>query len=102
MATEVAGMVAAGEAGVADGATGGDTKDGHRGPVGLTSGYGRNRRQSTMSKPVPQKDKQPAPKPQKTGEDLIENELDEALEETFPASDPIAVDSEVQRRPKNR
>ncbi|WP_193752384.1 hypothetical protein [Cupriavidus sp. IDO] len=55
-----------------------------------------------MSKPVPQKDKQPAPKPQKSGEDIIENELDEALEETFPASDPIAVDSEVQRRPKNR
>lgn len=26
-----------------------------------------------------------------SGEDLIERELDEALEETFPASDPVAL-----------
>lgn len=49
-----------------------------------------------MTKPsVPPK---PAPKqeePTKRKDDILEAELDEALKETFPASDPIAVDTEV-------
>ncbi|WER48296.1 hypothetical protein CupriaWKF_26240 [Cupriavidus sp. WKF15] len=42
-------------------------------------------------KPGPAQDK-PAPA---TPDEQIERELDEALEETFPASDPVAVDTEV-------
>lgn len=38
-------------------------------------------------------DKTPA-KPTQPAEDPVERNLDEALEETFPASDPIAVDPE--------
>ena len=33
--------------------------------------------------------------PPKTKDEVIDRELDEALEETFPASDPIAVDTEA-------
>lgn len=53
-----------------------------------------------MSKPAqkhqPQK---PTPARQKEKDELIERELDEALEETFPASDPVAVDTHVPHRP---
>ncbi|CAG9170848.1 hypothetical protein LMG23992_01853 [Cupriavidus laharis] len=54
-----------------------------------------------MSKPVPQNapksgrtQGKPAPE---TPDEQIERELDEALKETFPASDPIAVDTEASR-----
>ncbi|OZI32443.1 hypothetical protein CAL29_23450 [Bordetella genomosp. 10] len=40
--------------------------------------------------------KPPAGKPAR--EPVVERDLDEALEETFPASDPIAVDPEPRRR----
>lgn len=43
-----------------------------------------------MSKPKPH-----APAPVETAEDR----LDEALDETFPASDPIAIDSDTPRKP---
>ena len=33
--------------------------------------------------------------PPRTKDEVIERELDEALKETFPASDPIAVDTEA-------
>jgi hypothetical protein len=42
-----------------------------------------------MSKPKPH-----APAPVETAEDR----LDEALDETFPASDPIAIDSDTPRK----
>jgi hypothetical protein len=43
-----------------------------------------------MSKPKPH-----APEPVET----VEDRLDEALDETFPASDPIAVDAAEPRKP---
>ena len=46
-----------------------------------------------MTEPRPStRDEKPPPK---TKDELIERELDEALKETFPASDPIAVDTEA-------
>ena len=50
-----------------------------------------------MTKPAkPAKPVGPAShEPPEVKDDLIERELDEALDETFPASDPIAVDTEV-------
>ena len=45
-------------------------------------------------------DGKPAPK---SKDEVLERELDEALEETFPASDPIAVDPDPPdpaRKPK--
>lgn len=44
--------------------------------------------------PAPSKARKPAPH-----QDDREQELDEALRETFPASDPIAVDYEVPHSP---
>lgn len=41
-------------------------------------------------KPTPNQDEAP-----KRKDDILDAELDEALKETFPASDPIAVDTEV-------
>lgn len=55
-----------------------------------------------MSKPVkPQPRPVPSPADGQdiSKEDALERDLDEALEETFPASDPIAVDP--KRRPAN-
>ncbi len=57
-----------------------------------------------MRKPVPEH----APKPGRErhkpapaqGDEQKDRELDEALRETFPASDPIAVDTEVRRPSK--
>lgn len=55
-----------------------------------------------MSKPAqkhqphPQRQK-PAPQPSR--DERIERELDEALKETFPASDPVAIDTDVPRQP---
>ncbi|MGY8525441.1 hypothetical protein [Paracidovorax citrulli] len=34
-----------------------------------------------------------------TGEDKVERNLDEALEETFPASDPVSIDPDAEERP---
>ncbi len=62
-----------------------------------------------MSKPVPEK----APKSGRTQgkpapaspDEQRERELDEALRETFPASDPVAVDTEgprPQKQPSRR
>lgn len=53
-----------------------------------------------MSKPERKHQSQP-PKPaqQPSSDELIERELDEALKQTFPASDPVAVDTDVPRRP---
>ncbi|MCO4889762.1 hypothetical protein MKD50_10310 [Cupriavidus sp. WGtm5] len=53
-----------------------------------------------MSKPAKKHQPQP-PKPaqQPSSDELIERELDEALKDTFPASDPVAVDTDVTRRP---
>ena len=50
--------------------------------------------------PPPTRDEKPPPK---TKGEFIERQLDEALKETFPASDPIAVDTEAPdpaKRPK--
>ena len=44
-------------------------------------------------------DGKPAPA---TPDEQIERELDEALKETFPASDPVAVDTEVLRPQKKQ
>ncbi|MFC4278383.1 hypothetical protein [Achromobacter aloeverae] len=60
-----------------------------------------------MSKPAqPHEPRKPATPPAgkpSTGkparEQTVEQDLDEALKETFPASDPIAVDPEPRRRP---
>ncbi|CAG2132774.1 hypothetical protein [Cupriavidus numazuensis] len=55
-----------------------------------------------MRKPVPEKapkDSRQQPKRAPTDE-RIDRELDEALKETFPASDPIAVDTEMPRPSK--
>jgi hypothetical protein len=55
---------------------------------------------ATMSKPVkPQTQPTPSPAPGQdlSREDELERHLDEALEETFPASDPIAVDPDLRR-----
>ena len=41
---------------------------------------------------TPSPGREPAPA---TKDEVIDRELDEALEETFPASDPIAVDREA-------
>ncbi|ALS62028.1 hypothetical protein [Pandoraea norimbergensis] len=39
------------------------------------------------------------PKPQQPHkEDAVERDLDEALEETFPASDPVSIDTSQPRR----
>ena len=49
------------------------------------------------------KPKEPDDKPPPTTKDeVIDRELDEALEETFPASDPIAVDRDVPDPKKPR
>ncbi|CAG9175587.1 hypothetical protein [Cupriavidus pinatubonensis] len=55
-----------------------------------------------MRKPLPEKApkggrQQPKPAP---ADQRIERELDEALKETFPASDPIAVDPDMPRPSK--
>ncbi|WP_265920959.1 hypothetical protein [Cupriavidus nantongensis] len=53
-----------------------------------------------MSKPAQKQQPQPTkPERQPSRDERIERELDEALEETFPASDPIAVDTDGPRRP---
>jgi hypothetical protein len=57
-----------------------------------------------MSKQVPGKAPksgrtQDKPAPQ-TPDEQIDRELDEALKETFPASDPVAVDTEALRPQK--
>ena len=44
-------------------------------------------------------DLRPAPQ---TKDEVIDRELDEALKETFPASDPIAVDTDVPKPEKRR
>lgn len=46
----------------------------------------------------PKRDK-PAPV---SPDEQIDHELDEALKETFPASDPVAVDTEVLRPQKKQ
>ena len=58
-----------------------------------------------MSKPAQKHQPQPtkpAPQPSRdepSRDERIERELDEALKETFPASDPVAVDTDMPRRP---
>jgi len=58
-----------------------------------------------MSKPAhtpePRKPADPVKPPAATppaADETVERDLDEALRETFPASDPIAVDPEPRRR----
>ncbi|MDQ0138601.1 hypothetical protein [Cupriavidus necator] len=48
-----------------------------------------------------QKHQPPQRKPsqQQEREERIERELDEALKDTFPASDPVAVDTDAPHRP---
>ncbi|WP_354686178.1 hypothetical protein [Cupriavidus necator] len=61
-----------------------------------------------MSKPAPQKHQTPStarkPSPveqkKKDQDEALERELDEGLKETFPASDPVAVDTHQQPRPR--
>jgi hypothetical protein len=36
-----------------------------------------------------------SPRPAPSADEILDAELDEALKETFPASDPIAVDTDV-------
>ncbi|WP_432260554.1 hypothetical protein [Cupriavidus sp. TMH.W2] len=53
-----------------------------------------------MSKPAQKHQPQKTPPArQEEKDELIERELDEALKETFPASDPVAVDTHVPHRP---
>ncbi|MDK3023853.1 hypothetical protein QO239_14715 [Cupriavidus taiwanensis] len=53
-----------------------------------------------MSKPAQKHPPQPrTPAPQPSRDEQIERELDEALKDTFPASDPVAVDTDTPRRP---
>ncbi|MDX6010176.1 hypothetical protein [Cupriavidus necator] len=52
-----------------------------------------------MTKPTTQKHQTPASSEQQRKDELIERELDEALKETFPASDPVAVDTHAPRKP---
>lgn len=52
-----------------------------------------------MSRSATQKHQTPAPSEQQRKDELIERELDEALKETFPASDPVAVDTHVPHKP---
>ncbi|SOZ38367.1 hypothetical protein [Cupriavidus neocaledonicus] len=53
-----------------------------------------------MSKPAQKHQPQPTkPAQQPSRDERIERELDEALKETFPASDPVAVDTDMPRRP---
>lgn len=52
-----------------------------------------------MSKPTQQQPKPTTPAQPPSRDERIERELDEALKETFPASDPIAVDTDVPRAP---
>ena len=67
---------------------------------------GRQKRSVAMSTRVPAN----APKPGRTHDkrapatpdDQIERDLDEALKETFPASDPVAVDAEVLRQQQKK
>ncbi len=55
-----------------------------------------------MSKPAASQTDQRTTKPSGTDApqepDALEDELDEALKATFPASDPIAVDPDVPKR----
>lgn len=55
-----------------------------------------------MSKPAhtpePRKPAKPPAAPPPAADETVERDLDEALRETFPASDPIAVDPEPRRR----
>jgi hypothetical protein len=53
-----------------------------------------------MSKPASRKHQEPSPSEQQRKDELIERELDEALKETFPASDPVAVDTHMPRKPE--
>ncbi|MFS8974721.1 hypothetical protein [Cupriavidus necator] len=55
-----------------------------------------------MSKPVQQKHQthpKPVPAKQKQKDEALERELDEGLMETFPASDPVAVDTHQPHPP---
>lgn len=52
------------------------------------------------SNPKPAPPREPAPAPRKSRDEIVERELDEALDETFPASDPIAVHPEVKHPDK--
>ncbi|MFS8934257.1 hypothetical protein [Cupriavidus taiwanensis] len=53
-----------------------------------------------MSKPAQKHQPQPTkPAQQPSSDELIDRELDEALKDTFPASDPVAVDTDVPHRP---
>ncbi|UIF90508.1 hypothetical protein [Cupriavidus sp. UYPR2.512] len=52
-----------------------------------------------MTKSATQKREPPASSEQQRKDELIERELDEALKETFPASDPVAVDTHAPRKP---
>jgi hypothetical protein len=55
---------------------------------------------------TPPKSPQPGPlepaRPAPGADEILDAELDEALKETFPASDPIAVDTEVPGRRHRR
>jgi len=54
-----------------------------------------------MSQSKSRKDTHPPQRePAASRDDRVEKELDEALEETFPASDPVAVNTEVRQPPK--
>jgi hypothetical protein len=59
-----------------------------------------------MPKPArkqpPQQPQQPTPAQQQARDELIERELDEALKDTFPASDPVAVDTHGPQRPTGK
>lgn len=48
------------------------------------------------SKPKQATRRESPPAQRKSRDAVVENELDEALDETFPASDPIAVHPEVK------
>ncbi len=54
-----------------------------------------------MSKPDPSSTRVRKPAQHKTREEVVEQELDDALAGTFPASDPVAVDAEVTHPDKD-
>jgi hypothetical protein len=50
---------------------------------------------TSRQSPEPMTPSRPDERPPRTKDEVLDAELDEALRETFPASDPIAVDTVV-------
>jgi len=56
-----------------------------------------------MTKPTkPAKPTKPTETDPRSQDDKLEDELDEALEDTFPASDPVSIDPRLPHAPERR